>query len=280
MVLLKQNHKLIYETAEFLKSIGVRSFSATKASPSLNSRNFNEFRLSIEELRSSLDDLEAVKEKLEMNVDVLECYPLCLLSNLNKFWHYGRRNCTAGITTCTVGSDGNIRPCSHSDMCYGNIFEEELIDIFSKMDDWRNGKYIPDSCKQCDYLRMCSGGCRMEAKYLGDICGKDSYMTTPDDIVPRFADASKINEISLNQKYSLKAGFRWRKEEFGAVISAPGSDPLLINEDGLNVVKKMSNSSFSIKEMAKENNSKPELIKTFFLRLLQCRLIFPVSIRR
>lgn len=274
MVLLKQNHKFIYETVEFLKSIGIYSFSATKASPSLNSRNFSEFRLSVEELRTSLNILETIKEKLEMNVDILECYPLCLLSDLNKFWHYGRRNCTAGITTCTIGSDGGIRPCSHSDMSYGNVFKERLVDIFSRMTDWRDGRYIPDDCKYCAYLKMCSGGCRMEAKHLGDICGKDPYMTNSDDVIPKSFDVAQINKISLNQKYLLKPNFRWRVEEFGAVIAVQESSPLLVNNDGFDILRKLSNSSFSVVEMAKETNSGTESIKTFFSRLLKSRFIF------
>lgn len=277
MVLLKQNHEAIYETARFLKSIGVNSFSATKASPALNSRNFRDFMLDISELRESLNALESVKKELGMSVDVLECYPLCLLSDLNKFWNYGRRNCTAGATSCTIGSDGNIRPCSHSDMIYGNIFEENLPDIFNKMDDWREGKYIPNDCKECAHLKICSGGCRMEAKYFGNICGKDPHMTNPSDVISKSENDSKIEEISLSQKYSLKQNICFREEEFGAVVAAQGSETALINKDGFQMLKKAIGYSFSIKEMAKKINSKQESLRKFFAYLLKCRLIYPAE---
>ncbi len=277
MVLLKQNHKDIYETAKFLKSVGVNSFSATKASPALNSRNFEDFMLSITELRESLNVLEDVKKELGMSVDVLECYPLCLLSDLNRFWNYGRRNCTAGITSCTIGSDGNIRPCSHSDMIYGNIFKENLPDIFDKMDDWREGRYIPTDCKKCAYLKGCSGGCRMEAKYFGDICGKDPHMTNPVDVILRSDNDTKIDEISLHQKYLLKPNIRVRKEEFGAVVAAQGSETALINNDGFQILRKITSSSFSVEEVVRIIDSKQKSLRRFFAYLLKCRLIYPVE---
>jgi radical SAM protein with 4Fe4S-binding SPASM domain len=273
MVLLKQNHKSLYKTAEFVKSLGIYFFSATKASPSLNSRNFDKFRLNIKELRASLETLEIVKKNLDMNVDILECYPLCLLSDLDRFWHYGRRNCTAGVTTCTIGFNGNIRPCSHSDMLYGNIFKESLIKIFSKMSKWVKGEYVPNDCKNCSYLRMCSGGCRMEAKYLGNICGKDPYMTDPNDIIPRSTEI--ISDISINQKYLFKANFRWRKEEFGAIVSVEGADTLLVNLDGLAILQQLPNYPFSVVDIAKKTNSKPEDLKDFFSHILHRRFIYP-----
>lgn len=277
MVLLKQNHKSLYKTAEFVKSLGVCFFSATKASPALNSRNFDDFRLGIKELRESLEVLEVVKERLGMNVDVLECYPLCLLSDLNKFWHYGRRSCTAGITTCTIGFNGNVRPCSHSDMLYGSIFKEKLTDIFHKMSDWVEGKYIPDSCKSCAYLKMCSGGCRMEAKYRGDICGKDPYMTHPNDVISKAAETITISEISVNQKFFLKKNFWWRQEEFGAIISADGAETCLVNTDGLILLQQLPDRPFAIDDIARKIDSDPDWIRTFLSYLLRRRFILPVK---
>ncbi|MEW6408203.1 MAG: radical SAM protein [Patescibacteria group bacterium] len=276
MVLLQQNYQFLYETAQFVKSFGVRSFSATKSSPALNTRDFSKFRLSIEELRVTLEALEVVKKELKMSVDVLECYPLCLLSDLNKFWHYGRRNCTAGITTCTIGFDGNVRPCSHSDMVYDNIFEKRLSDIFSKMTDWREGRYIPDNCKNCDYFRMCSGGCRMEAKYLGDICGKDPYMTAPNDVVLKSTEI--FSKISADQKFVFHGkNFRWREEEFGAIVAAEGADTLLVNKDGLNILRQLPDYPFSVADIAQKNDSKPEHLERFFAHLSHKRFITPIN---
>jgi len=275
MVLLQQNYRFLYETARFVKSLGVRSFSATKSSPALNTRDFSKSRLSIKELRATLEMLEIVKKELGMKVDVLECYPLCLLSDLDKFWHYGRRNCTAGITTCTIGFNGDVRPCSHSDMVYGNIFKMRLSNIFIGMADWCEGRYIPNSCKDCGYFRMCSGGCRMEAKYYGDICGKDPYMTNSNDVI--LGTAKIFPEVSIDQKFVFqRVNFRWREEEFGAIVMAKGADTILINKDGLDILRQLPKHPFSIIDIAQKNGSRPKDLKNFFSHLFHRRFIVSV----
>ncbi|MCL5410382.1 MAG: radical SAM protein [Patescibacteria group bacterium] len=279
MVLLKQNHKHIYSTAAFLKSLGVQSFSATKASPSLNSRNFDELRLNTEELRESLSVLETIKQDLSMSVDILECYPLCLLADLNRFSHFARRGCTAGITGCTIGADGDVRPCSHADLTYGNIFQTKLSDIFGAMDDWRDGKYVPKDCRQCSYFRMCSGGCRMEAKYLGDICGKDPYMTSKQEITPKSQSFNQPSALSQNQRYFLQPDLRWRVEEFGAVIGTNASSPLLINDDGLKIIRSLPRSGFTSAEIVQENDPNRENIERFLTTLLRTKFIVPVKVQ-
>jgi len=136
MVLLKSNFDRIYKTAQLLKELGVTSFSVTKASPALNSRVFDELRPTREQVQESLFVLEKIKKELGLKVDILECYPLCLVGDISRFSYFSRRSCMAGVTTCTISPSGEIRPCSHSDMIYGNIFSDNGIDkAWEKMSD-------------------------------------------------------------------------------------------------------------------------------------------------
>ncbi|TSC94532.1 MAG: hypothetical protein Athens101410_766 [Parcubacteria group bacterium Athens1014_10] len=281
MVLLKQNFDCIYETAKFLKSIGVQLFSVTKASPALNNRNFNDLRPTRSQVKESLNLLEKIKKELNLSVDILECYPLCLIGDLHRFFHFARRSCTAGITTCTISSAGEIRPCSHSDMIYGNIFKEDLIDIWEKMSDWRDGKYIPIECKRCKFIDFCSGGCRMEAKYLGDICGKDPYMTSQNEII--IDSTSPINHsidnLNPGDKYVLQDNLRFREEDFGAIVSATLSGAILVNHDGYKILQTINLlKDFTMDDLLKRVDIDTEKLSKFIASIVKRKVISRIKI--
>lgn len=279
MVLLQQNFNDIYNTAKFLKQFRIRSFSATKASPSLNSRNFNEMRLTSEQLKKSLIVLNKIKKELGMVVNILECYPLCLIGDIVEFNNFARRSCTAGVTTCTINPIGDIRPCSHADMVYGNIFQEDFFIIWKKMDDWKLGKYIPKECNKCKFVRLCSGGCRMEAKYLGNICGKDPYMSVSEDVVQHLYQKSDDNfALDLNKKYALHNGFQLRQETFGAIVKTDKSGIFLVNSDGVKALKIINqHASFTIKELLEKIDIKAEGLINFIGLLIKRNAIYVVK---
>lgn len=237
MVLVKKNKPYLRQTAELMKELGVTSFCATKASPALNSRNFEELILSREELKESLDELIKIKSKLGIKVDVLECYPLCLIGDVTKYSVFARHSCTAGVTTCTIGPSGGVRPCSHADMVYGNVFKESLSSIWEKMEDWRSGQYIPDECHKCQFVERCSGGCRMEAKYKGNIKGRDSFMTSSEDVIPGH-EAKRERTLDISSSFQINRPLRIREEEFGAMISVSGN-ALLVNNDAAVLLKEL-----------------------------------------
>lgn len=235
MVLTKLNFKYLRETAEFLKKIGVSTFCATKASPSLGTRNFDEQLLSRDELKISLKELIQIKEDLGMNVDILECYPLCLIGDVSKFEAFAQRSCRAGITSCTIGPTGDVRPCSHADMIYGNVFCESFQEIWARMDDWRDCRYVPNECNSCRFIERCSGGCRMEAKHRGDICGKDPFMSCPEDVQFPVPLEHEL-QLPHHKNFYIDKSLRIRKEDFGATIFSPKGS-VLVNEDGLRIVQ-------------------------------------------
>lgn len=269
MVLIKNNYPFIYETALFLKNLGVSCFCATKASPALNSRNFNDLIISKGELKSSLEELERIKIDTGLNVDILECYPLCLIGDAYRFKHFARRSCAAGTTTCTIGASGDIRPCSHSDTAYGNIFNENFPVIWNRMDDWRELKYIPDKCMSCKFIKKCSGGCRIEAKYHGNIKGRDPYMSCEEDvIVPDKKMSKKKQEIHKDEKFHFSSNLKIRKEDFGGVLFIPKSGVVPVNKDAYKIIGNlMKESSFSIFSVTEKFSSDIDTIRNFFVYL-------------
>ena len=271
-VLMKPNRPYLRETAKLMKELGVSSFCATKASPALNSRNFEDLILSRDELRDSLDELIKIKEEFKISVDILECYPLCLIGNIDKYSPFTRHSCTAGITTCTIGPSGDVRPCSHADMTYGNMFQTNLLDIWERMSDWRDCQYIPNECQTCKFIEQCSGGCRMEAKYRGNIKGRDPFMSGPENIKPQNAINKKYVPV-LPEKLRINPRLKIREENFGATVSVPGKT-LFVNTDAILILKELLNhQGFTVNFVAEKFGLKIEAINQFLHRLLQSGII-------
>jgi radical SAM protein with 4Fe4S-binding SPASM domain len=232
MVITKFNEKDIIKTAKFLKDYGVNQFFATKASPPVNSTNFQKHMVSNDSLIKSLDDLFFLQKEERMDVGILECYPLC--AYLGGSYEFAKkRSCSAGITTCTIGTNGDVRPCSHSDDIYGNIMANDLTVIWKNMVNLREESVLPTECISCSYLQECSGGCRVDAKYChGKINSLDPYARpekTPEIIINKtvFALPDDYNcFIFENNRIE-------RIEDGGVLIASlrnPG-EPVLITDD-------------------------------------------------
>lgn len=275
MVLLKNNYRDLYQTAELVKILGVKSFFATKASPALNARDFTSLAIDAQELKQSLIQLETIRDKLGISVDILECYPLCLIGDAVRFNYFARRSCTAGVTTCTIGSNGDVRPCSHADMDYGNIFKESFKDIWLRMDDWRSGVYIPKECLGCKFVAACSGGCRMEAKYYGNICGKDPHMTGPEDVMRLPTVTAKLDsDIKLDDRFRIAENLQIRQEKFGATINIPAKGTFFVNNNALEIINHcLRKRSFTLSQLLADTGAVFDTLAKFMTMCLNKNIV-------
>lgn len=252
MVIIKLNQDQIYEVGKFVASLGVRNFSATKVSPSLSMRgNFSDLDVSRKTVRESLETLIRLREEFGLKVDILRCYPMCLIGDISRYKWFARRNCGAGVTTVTVGADGSLRPCSHSDNVYGNVLEEGLQPGWRRMGEWRNGSLIPDRCWECTFLQECTAGCRTDAKYCGDIKGMDPMATGPEEVTQQLTSVDRFDSSKFTkQKIKMTENLRFREEEFGGVLMAYGKPPIFLNKDAFGVVLSLRDlKSFSAEEV-------------------------------
>jgi len=232
MVVRKDNYHQVYETGMFAFELGVQRFSATKAAPT-NGIPYETYAPTGEHIKSSLDDLVRIHRETGMTVDILESYPMCFLQDLEKYRMFARRNCTAGVYNCSISPNGNVRPCSHSTVSYGNALTGDFVEAWRNMEDWRRAEYLNETCKTCPYVYECSGGCREDAKVLtGDICGQDPLMGNYSEIIPQ---KEEIVEPGLfDGAYSIPEWVHFREEVFGGSIKA-NEDILLLGEGGWEV---------------------------------------------
>lgn len=222
MVVSQKNKAYVAETARFVKSLGVRHFSSTRAGCPGNCPDFSDLALNITEFREYLNTLCTVGEEAHISVGVLESYPLCGMGDMKKYKSFTGRRCLAGVTTVTVASDGTIRPCSHLDISYGNILKENLDEIWGRMVEWRDGSLLPEICRSCKALSWCGGGCRMEAKMRnGALNAQDPYVV-PKDIDSVFTELTAPRGVKtaleVPEQLQLNPRARFRSEVFGGIV--------------------------------------------------------------
>lgn len=84
--------------------------------------------------------------------------------------------CIAGIASCTITAYGDVLPCPHLRIPVGNVYKQNLKDIWINSDlliKLRDRNNLKGSCKFCEYRNIC-GGCRAAAYWItGDVFGED-----------------------------------------------------------------------------------------------------------
>jgi radical SAM protein with 4Fe4S-binding SPASM domain len=255
MVVSKKNNHLIKETADFVKSLGLKGFYATKAGCPGNCHDFSDLRLNPQEFTQYLEDLSSV-EKKDFSVGVLEGYPLCGIKDLERYRFATDRRCLAGVTSLTISVNGEIRPCPHLDVTCGNIQHRDLSDIWKDMREWRGKDFLSDVCKKCELLTKCGGGCKMEAKMAGGI---DPYICL--DNIKHASDqyqGLKVDSISLPlpQLFRLNPSLKWRPEPFGSVIFANGKKLCYFDLDATRMLERLVfNREYCLEELEYEYGS-------------------------
>lgn len=272
MVLTKWNIHRVGETGDFVASLGVDTFGATRAcAPGPIAKDFHKNLISLDELRESLRILYDLKEKWGYKVDVFEHYPWCALGDVKKYSNLARRICTAGITSCTIGANGEIRPCGHSSMKYGNIFSEGLAEPWLKMSDWRNQLYSGE-CNKCSFFNACTGGCPMEIQ--NSIEKKDHHCTSEKDVISLPVKQGEVITLDSNCNYELNKMIVLRMEEFGGTIGIRDGNKMLFTDKELfDILMNLRNREFSVKQVSIEFSKSLDQVLQIFSILLSKRLI-------
>lgn len=99
-------------------------------------------------------------------------FPVCCLgeegipSMLEIYQKFDVVGCQGGITWCAVSPEGLVRTCGAMGREEGDLKKESLRAIWSKSEFiWkcRTFSHVPQTCLDCEYLSLCTGGCRADA---------------------------------------------------------------------------------------------------------------------
>lgn len=243
MVITQVNKHLVKETAHFVRSLGVKSFFATRAGCPGNCGDFSPFALDFAEFKSYLNDLYVAGQVEKLKVGALESYPLCGMKDVQQHDGIVGRRCLAGVMSCTIGVDGVVRPCSHLDVQYGNVLQGGLRSAWSSMSDWQESQYLPALCRSCKLLALCGGGCRMEAKMRnGGLDAMDPY-AAPSNVA--YINEKLISQTSAQKPAMLPAllrvnpEVRWREEDFGVAIFVGSQFETFINNNAFVLLRRL-----------------------------------------
>ncbi len=279
MVLIKQNVKDVVPTGIILKGLGVRQFFATKASPPLNAVDFSKLMITREEMVASMDDLCVLQREHGLHVGILECYSLCSYGAPGKYPFVSERRCSAGITTCTIGSDGNIRPCSHSDKTYGNIKTTCLLASWNAMSDQRDGTLLPHVCKSCSLFADCSGGCRVDAFCCsGRYDAIDPY-ARPKTVQTIVSTRRQTQMVEASQWFEVNADLHTRKESIGVLCADQTliGTPAILTDDTYELVVLFKGKRFNVEEVSAVAGISQDDSVTLCSALVRDKVFVPVS---
>jgi radical SAM protein with 4Fe4S-binding SPASM domain len=275
MVALKLNYRDIYRTGKWLHDeFGLKNFSATPVCPSANKHK--NLELSHEEIFEVLNQLVSLRQDFGMNIDVLEALPKCFFidyagTNSSEIIKtFSKRMCTAGNTTITIGSEGDMRACSFDHQSHGNVLKEDFRLIWNNMGMWRNNSFLPKECVSCFVSENCSGGCRVNSKVKkGNYCEPDylSKNIIKEEQAVFFEE--KLPNVSMTSKMSLVPNIRFRQEKESIFLVIADSMRFIItNEKGLKVIKCLSELKYFIpKNVAVRFNLDYEFSREFFKEL-------------
>lgn len=104
-----------------------------------------------------IDQLRAAGHTVQLG----NCIPQCLAPGNSS------TGCYAGVAYCTIDPWGNLRPCNHSAVSAGNLFDRSLQDIWhgAAMNQFRRA--VAEPCRTCAAFSSCHGGCRAMTLELG-----------------------------------------------------------------------------------------------------------------
>jgi len=248
MVVSKMNLPQIFATADYTKSLGVRSFAATRVSVPINCPDFSPYALSLTEFRFMLNELMKVKEQLGMKVDSLEFYSPCSFDNEQTRVLLSSRTCTAGKTNCTIGFDGQVRPCSRAPQTYGSI-HDGLANAWKAMKPWRSGEWIPKECGNCKQKNKCMGGCKVDAyRATGCLFELDPYCDP--SWFPIKRNVGKAQPLPKTDNLSFTSKLRVRREDFGGIFFSSSSHWTPVNHRLLELALNKKGDIVTIEEMA------------------------------
>ena len=273
MVVTKNNIHTIKDTGRLAKDLGAIAFCATKVATPITSE-FNHFSYCLDSdlLNQMFFDLLWVEERCGIKTDSLEHYPACSFSSSLMRRKYGKRSCTAGKTSCTIGVNGEIRPCSHAHLSYGNC-ESGLFAAWNYLEDWRTGVLIPASCKKSckEFPFRCGGGCRLEAfKAKGDLKSKDPYCQQDVPMARRNRYSKKYLKENV---FKLVEQVKFRREKFGYISYISPSKWLAIDCKLYDLLTANQNGHFSKKEMMKLFRAKESDVELTLRKLIEKGLI-------
>ncbi len=116
--------------------------------------------IGVRDLNEALAELDKLGKEYKKGITTGDGLPLCLIEESLR---YIVQPCQAGILFTAITENGDVKLCPSSRTLIGNLFEENLEDIWNGKwyKEYRSFKWLPEKCKKCSLLLGCYGGCKV-----------------------------------------------------------------------------------------------------------------------
>lgn len=168
IVVTKANYLLIDETLKFVSDMGMNQIMINRFN--IGGKGISEAQnllVDKKELQKAYKIANDASDKYDLSLTSNVCSPFCLL-NPKDYPNIGFGSCSVNALNLPVTMDikGNIRLCNHSPIVAGNIYQQNLEDIFnsSYVKNWIHEK--PSFCSNCEIYDECLGGCRAASEQV------------------------------------------------------------------------------------------------------------------
>lgn len=155
------NYQDVDGTVEFLREkIGLREYSASPVIPTCLGKDiaYSIQPNQVLELAQKLIDIE---KDIGVKTDMLTFVPPCFFPDSMMHHRLTAHGCSASRDFATISANGEVRRCALLPESYGNIREEFLKIIWSRMLEFE--KPTNNHCSGCLPNEYCAGGCEARA---------------------------------------------------------------------------------------------------------------------
>lgn len=224
IVISQKNKEDLKNIKEFIAKNRIDYLCISIVIPPVYDSENPDYYLTNEDICTLAESLMEIKTKYGIDVDSITPLPICILKDVNKYMEIISTTCSAGLTRCTIDTDGNIFGCSHEEVPYGNIFTDGLKAAWDKMDNWRYGEKLNPECKECKYLAICGGECRMMKNE------ENRYYKLDKNADIKYTPTETDNTIENITVFKVNTNVKIRKESFGAAIRINYSEYFITEE--------------------------------------------------
>lgn len=226
MVISTKNINYAEDTVLFLKErYHITRMTLSRVGKPINATaTFDSWLLDTKGIRKLIELSVEISKKYNVSINASSPYPSCILDSQEEYDVFGgQRLCSAGKSSCVIGSDGCVKACPRDSKIYGNLLETSFEDIWKDMGEWRSQEFYPKECQECNFFSVCLGGCRADQlANTGHCKGLDSAVCL--DQLPLSFEKNKIetSDLKMDDMFVVPDGIRWDKDYDGYRMSFSG----------------------------------------------------------
>ncbi len=163
----KKNLESMLGYPKFAKKLGLKKFSANIIIPVGEALKHRDLWIRYSEIGNFLEKMKKRAEKEEIEFVWYSPLPYKIYNPVAK--GLGAKSCAAAHGLLAVDPEGYILPCSSYPLKIGNILENGFKKVWFSEDalNFREMKYLPETCRACQFKEICGGACPLYWKAWG-----------------------------------------------------------------------------------------------------------------